>query len=47
MQKPRTLREQYGVLDILNGGRDVAAKDRRERLMRVPYKGIPFGDYVP
>ena len=47
MPKPRTLREQYSVLDTLNAGGDPASKDRRDRLMRVPYKGQPLGDYVP
>ncbi len=47
MQKPRTLREQYGVLDNLNAGSISDDDDRRRRLMRISYRGQPFGDHVP
>jgi hypothetical protein len=41
-----TLREAYGVLDILNGP-NPDAEDRRRRLLAVYYNGTPLGDHVP
>ncbi len=46
MQKPRTLREQYDAIHAVNVGGDPAEKDRCDRLMEIPYRGRPFGDYV-
>jgi len=43
---PKTLREAYAVLDMLNGP-NPAAEERRRRLLAIRYEGNPLGDHAP
>ena len=42
MRKPSSLREQYGILEVLNAGSSSDSKDRH-RLMQISYLGRPLG----
>ena len=43
---PKTLREAYAILDMLNGP-NPAAEERRRRLLAIRYEGKPLGDHEP
>jgi hypothetical protein len=43
---PKTLREAYAILDLLNGP-NPAAEERRRRLLAIRYEGEPLGDHEP
>lgn len=43
---PKTLREAYAILDMLNGP-NPAAEERRRRLLAIRHEGKPLGDHEP
>ena len=43
---PKTLREAYAILDMLNGP-NPAAEERRRRLLAIRYESKPLGDHEP